>query len=166
MFVVDGSVQTEIVLDPTALFVSAHDSHNMAAMHLAQLTDDTAGSTSGSGDDQCFAGLWFSEFEQAEVGGETIDAQSAKEAGVGEKRDGRNFLKGRQVAGANDDISLQSSEADNFVALLEGRMARFNDFGQTESAHDLTERDGRHVLRNVCHPYAQGGVDGKKFDTG
>ena len=44
-------------------------------------------------------------------------------------------------------------------------MAGFNNFGETEGAHDFADLDGRHVLRDVHHPDAHGGVDGEIFDA-
>jgi hypothetical protein len=45
-------------------------------------------------------------------------------------------------------------------------MAGFDDFSEAEGAHDVTESDGRHVLRDVGHPDAHGRVDGEIFHAG
>jgi hypothetical protein len=44
-------------------------------------------------------------------------------------------------------------------------MTRFNDFGEPKGTHDFADVNRGHVLRDICHPDAQGGVDGKHFDT-
>jgi hypothetical protein len=49
----------------------------MAAMHLAKLTHDTTGGASSCRDDQSLAGLRFGDLEEAEVGGEAVDAEGA-----------------------------------------------------------------------------------------
>jgi len=41
-----------------------------------------------------FAGLRLADFEEAEIGGEAVDAEKVQEIGVGEERDAGKFLKG------------------------------------------------------------------------
>ena len=60
---------------------------------------------------------------------------------------------------------LEPSQAHDLVAFFEIGMAGFDDFAEAESAHDLAELDGRHVLRDVSHPDAHGRVDGKILDA-
>jgi len=45
-------------------------------------------------------------------------------------------------------------------------MAGIDDFREAEGAHDVTESDGGHVLGNVGHPDAHGGVNGEVCDAG
>jgi hypothetical protein len=45
-------------------------------------------------------------------------------------------------------------------------MAGVDDFGETESAHDLADLHRWHVLRDISHPDAHGGIDGEVFDAG
>jgi len=45
-------------------------------------------------------------------------------------------------------------------------IAGFGDFGEAEGAHDFTDLDGRHVLREIGHPDAHGGVDGEIIYAG
>jgi len=45
-------------------------------------------------------------------------------------------------------------------------MAGFGDFGEAEGAHHIAQSDGGHVLGDVGHPDAHGGIDGEVFDAG
>jgi len=60
---------------------------------------------------------------------------------------------------------LEPSQAHDLVAFFEIGMAGLDDFAEAESAHDLAELDGRHVLRDVSHPDAHGRVDGEILDA-
>lgn len=93
VLVVDGGVEAEVVFNPFTFFVGTSDADDAAAVNLANLAGDAAGGTGGGGDDQGFTGLRLADLEQAEVGGETIDAESAEEVGVREEGNGRKLLK-------------------------------------------------------------------------
>ena len=75
-------------------------------------------------------------------------------------------MEGAGFLAVDEDVVLKAGQAGNLVALLEIGMAGFDDFGEAEGAHDVTESDGRHVLGYVGHPDAHGGVDGEIFDAG
>ena len=60
---------------------------------------------------------------------------------------------------------LEPREAHDLVAFFEIGVAGFDDFAEAQSTHDLAELDGRHVLRDVSHPDAHAGVDGKILDA-
>ncbi len=77
-----------------------------------------------------------------------------------------NFLEGMLVGKIEDEVILQAGETDQFVARLVVGMTGLDDFSKAEGAHHFTESDGRHVLRNVGHPDAHGGIDGEIFDAG
>ena len=94
MLVVDGGVEAEIVFNPFTFFIGAGDADDAAAVNFAELADDAAGGSGGGGNDERFAGLGLADFEEAEVGGEAVDAEECEEIGVGEKGNGGEFLKG------------------------------------------------------------------------
>src|SRR5208337_4275756 len=166
VFVVDGGVKAELVLDPLAFVVAAGDPNDAAAVNFADLAYDAAGGASGRGDDQGFAGLRLADFEKAEIGGEAVDAEKAEKIGVGEEGNGRKFLEGAGFLAGNENVVLKASEAGNLVTLFEVGRAGSDDFGEAEGEHDATESDGRHVLRDVGHPNAHGGINGEIFDAG
>jgi hypothetical protein len=110
--------------------------------------------------------LRFAYFEEAEIGGEAVDAEEIQEIGVGEEGDAGEFLKGALSIAGEETIFLEAGEAGDFVAFFEIGVAGFDDFGKAEGPHDFTELDGRHVLGEVGHPDAHGGVDGEIFYAG
>ncbi len=166
MFVVDGGVEAEIVFNPFTFFIGAGNADYTAAVYFAELANDAAGGPGGGGDDQGFAGFWLADFEKAEVGGEAVDAEEIQKIGVGEKGDAGEFLEGAFSFAGEDAVFLEAGEAGDFVALLEIRIAGFDDFGESEGAHDFADLNWRHVLREVGHPDAHGGVDGEIFHFG
>src|SRR6266481_2243896 len=166
MLVVDGGVEAEIVFDPFTFFIGAGDANYAAAVDLAELADDAAGGASGGGDDEGFAGLGFAYFEEAEIGGEAVDAEEIQKIGVGEEGDAGKFLESALSLAGENDIFLEAGQAGDFVSLFEIRIAGFDDFGKAEGAHDFADLHGWHVLGEVGHPDAHGGVDGEIFNFG
>src|SRR5882762_3719468 len=166
MLVVDGDVEAEIVFNPFTFFIGAGDTDDAAAVDFSELADDAAGGSSGGGDDEGFAGLRLADFEEAEIGGEAVDAEKVQEIGVGEERDAGKFLKGTLPLAGKETVFLEAGEAGDFVAFFEIGIAGFGDFGEAEGAHDFADLDGRHVLGEIGHPDAHGGVDGKIFYAG
>src|SRR5882757_3912096 len=166
MFVVDGSVEAEIVFNPRTFFVRAGNADDTATMDFAKLANDAAGGTRGGGDDEGFAGLRLADLEEGEVGGGAVDAKGSEGIGVGEERNAGKFLEGALTLAGKDTVFLEAGEAGDFISLFEIRIAGFDDFGEAEGAHDFAELDGRHVLGEVGHPDAHGGVDGEIFYFG
>lgn len=165
MLVVDGVVETEIVFNPLTFFIRAGNADDMAAMDFADLSGNTTGGAGGGGNYESFTGLRLGDFQQAEIGGEAVDAEGAEEIHVGDKGNGGKLLKSAGFPAGNVDEFLKSGKADDFIALFVIGMEGFNDFGDAEGAHNLAELNGGHVLGNVRHPDAHGGVDGKVFDA-
>ena len=106
VFVVDGGVEAEVVEQPEALFVASGNSHHAAAIHFAELTGDAAGGARSGRDDKRFASFRLADIEQAEIGGESIDAENAEEIGVGKKGDEGDLVEGWGVDGVDDDVVL------------------------------------------------------------
>ena len=165
MFVVDGGVESEIVLNPLTFFIRAGDADDAAALYFANLADNASGGAGGGGNDESLTGLRLADFEKAEVGGEAVDAESAEEIRIGEEWYGRKFLEGAGILGGDECEFLEAGEAHNLVAFFEIGMTGFGDFGEAKGAHDFAELHGRHVLGNIGHPDAHGGVDGEIFDA-
>lgn len=70
-------------------------------------------------------------------------------------------MKGTSFLSGNEGEGLKTGEAHNLVALFEVGVTGFDNFCETEGAHDFAELYGSHVLRDVHHPDTHGGVDGK-----
>ncbi len=166
MLVVNGGVKAEIVFNPLTFFIGAGDADDVAAVNFAELSNDAARGPGGGGDDEGFAGFGLSNFEEAEVGGEAIDAEEIQEIDVGEKGNGGEFLERALLRAGDEDVFLKAGEAGDLVAFFIVGMAGFDDFGEAERAHDFAHLDRRHVLGNVGHPNAHGGVDGEIFYFG
>ena len=66
----------------------------------------------------------------------------------------------------DQDVLLKAGETGDFVTLFIVGMTGLGDLGEAEGAHDFAELHGGHVLGNVGHPNAHGGVDGEIFDAG
>src|SRR6266404_3809725 len=166
MLVVDGGVEAEIVFNPLTFFISASDADYAAAVDFSEVADDAAGGASRGGGDEGFRGLGLADFKEAEIGGEAVDAEKVQEIGVGEERDAGKFLKGTLPLAGKETVFLEPGEAGDFVTLFEIGMAGFGDFGEAEGAHDFADLDGRHVLGEIGHPDAHGGIDGEIFYAG
>ena len=69
VFVVDGSIEAEILFNPFAFFIGAGNANDAAAVNFADLSDDAAGGAGGGGNDEGFAGLRFADIEQTEISG-------------------------------------------------------------------------------------------------
>jgi hypothetical protein len=108
VLVVDGVVEAQIVLDPFTFFIGAGDADYPAAVNFAELADDTPCGACGGGDYESFAALRLTDFEEAEVRGEAVDAEYAEESGVGEEWDIRDFLKGVGVLAFDGDEILEA----------------------------------------------------------
>jgi len=102
-------------------------------MDFAKLANDAAGGTRGGGDDEGFAGLRLADFEEAEVGGEAVDAKEIEEIGVGEERNAGKFLEGALTLAGKDTVFLEAGEAGDFISLFEIRIAGFDDFGEAKA---------------------------------
>src|SRR5258707_12226571 len=161
MLVVDGDVEAEIVFNPFTFFIGAGDTDDAAAVDFSELADDAAGGSSGGGDAEGFTGLRLGDFEEAEIGGEAVDAEKVQEIGVGEERDAGKFLKGTLPLAGKETVFLEAGEAGDFVTLFEIGMAGFGDFGETQGAHDLPDLDGRSGLGETGPPVASGGTAGE-----
>src|SRR6266699_4648926 len=126
MLVVDGGVEAEILGDPGAFVVAAGDADDAAAVNFSNLSNDAAGSASGSGDDERFALLRRSDFH-AEKRGESIEAEHPEENGVRNEGNLWDFLEEVLRRCIDDDVLLEASEARDAVALFVIGMARFDD---------------------------------------
>ena len=73
------------------------------------------------------------------------------------------FWKVRVVSGVDDGIFLHAHQPNDFVALFEVWVARFEDFGETKATHDVAQRNGRQVGGAFAHPDSHGRIDGKEF---
>ena len=109
--------------------------------------------------------MGLTDFEETEVRGEAVDAESTEEVVIGEERNERELLKATRFLPGDEGKFLQAGEAEDLVATLEIGMAGFCDFGKTEGAHDFAELDGRHVLGDIGHPNAHGGIDREELDA-
>src|SRR5215469_3510761 len=69
MFVVDGGVEAQIVLNPVAFFIGTGDADDAATVNFAELSGDATGGTRGGRNDESFTRLWFGHIEQAEISG-------------------------------------------------------------------------------------------------
>jgi hypothetical protein len=166
LFVVDGGVEAEVVLNPFTFFVGPGDADDAAAVDLAKRPRNAAGGASRGGDNQRFTLVGPADLQQAEVGGESSNTEGAKEIRVRKKGNRGKFLERARFFARDDDVFLEAGEAEELVALFVVGMARFDDFGKAEGAHDFADLDGRHVLREVDHPYAHGGIEGEIFYFG
>jgi hypothetical protein len=165
MLVVDGGIEAEFFSNPLTFFIGAGNANHVATVNFAKLPGDAAGGSSGGGNDESFAGLWLGDIEKAEVGGEAVDAESAEEIGVGNERNGRELAEIPGFGGSDEEKFLEAREASDLISLFEIGMTRFDDFRDTDGTHDFAELDGRHVLRDVGHPDAHGGIDGEICDA-
>ena len=69
IFVVDRSIEAEILFDPFTFFIGAGNANDAAAINFADLSDDAAGGAGGGGNHQGFAGLRFADIKQTEISG-------------------------------------------------------------------------------------------------
>jgi len=110
MFVVDGSVEAEIVFNPfTFSSVPAMPTTRQPWIlpiwpTMLPVAPPAAETTQG------FSGLRLAYFEEAEVGGEAVDAKEIEEIGVGEERMPGSFLEGALTLAGKDTVSLEAGE--------------------------------------------------------
>src|SRR6202521_3068049 len=144
MLVVDGGVETEILGDPCAFVVAAGDANDAAAVNPSNLPDDAAGGASGGGDDERVTFFRLGDLHP-EKRSESVDAEHAEEYGVRDERDLRHFVEGALGGFIEDDVLLKARETCDAVSLFVIRVARLDDFGEAESAHDFTDGHCRDV---------------------
>src|SRR5947207_5645708 len=78
VLVVHRSVETEFGCQPVAFVAAAGNSDDSAALDLGDLADDRSDRAGGGRHYDSLAGLWFTDLEQSEIGGEPGDAVDAK----------------------------------------------------------------------------------------
>jgi len=77
-----------------------------------------------------------------------------------------SFWKAPFPSPARMQYSWRPVRPETLSPFFEIGIAGFDDFGEAEGAHDFADLDRRHVLREVGHPDAHGGVDGEVFYFG
>jgi len=165
VFVVDRDVKGEIIFYPSAFVIRPGNADNATAVDFPQLANDATGGAGGARNNEGLARLRLGDFEEAEIGGETVEAKGTEEVGVRKERDGRELLKSTGIAGSDHDVFLKASQPHELVAFFEVRMARFENLGKAEGTHYLAQLHRRHVLGDIGHPDAHCGVDGQVFDA-
>src|SRR6266550_4959587 len=118
--------------------VAAGDAHDAAAVNLSNLPDDAAGGASGGGHVERVAFFRLGNLHP-EKRGESVDAEDAEEYGVRDERNLGDFLEGALGGFIEDDILLKASEPGYAVAFFVIGVARFNNFGETNGAHDFAD---------------------------
>jgi len=78
--------EAEIVFNPFTFSSVPGMPTTRAAMDFANLANDAASGAPGGGDDQGLLRIAACLLEEAEVGGEAVDAKEIEEIGVGEER--------------------------------------------------------------------------------
>jgi len=66
-FVIDGSVEAELVLGVGAFFGTTRDTDDAAALHLCDLSDRHSDRSAGARDDDRFTRLRATDIEQSEI---------------------------------------------------------------------------------------------------
>src|ERR1700736_4782567 len=74
-FVVDGRIETQVFDNPAALFRTAGDAHDPAALEIADLADDRPDRACRCGDDQRFPLTRLADIEKSEIGGDASRTQ-------------------------------------------------------------------------------------------
>src|SRR5690349_23535636 len=138
MLVVDGGVEAELLGDPGTFFVGAGNAHNAAAVDLSDLSSDASRSSSGRGHDERFAFLGCGDFH-AKKSSEPVGAKCPEENGVRNKRNLREFLEEMFRGFVDDNVVLEAREARYAVTFLVIGVARFDDFGEADGAHNFAD---------------------------
>ena len=116
VLVVHRSVESEFGCQPVALVAAAGNSDDAAALDLGDLADDRSDRAGGGRHYDSLAGLWFTDLEQSEIGGEPGDAIDAQK--MRHRLDLRHF---GQVFCRHRRVSLPASVAEHDIARLNFR---------------------------------------------
>ena len=154
-FVVDRSVEAELVDQVAALVRAAGNADRAAALDFRDLSDDGADGAGRAGYDNGLSGLRLAYFEQAEIGGQSRHSQRAEE----DRQRGDASVGPDELFAGHDRVLLHPEHAGHLVADLELRMTRRDHPAGGTGAHYLADAHRRDVRLAFVHPAAHRRVE-------